>query len=90
MSRPCADGARADASDAEEEGIEGVRASIASYLARYSESVAKKEAVIIQACCRARRLRCSALLPAPDAPHARTCLRDQRGVAAYATVALCP
>jgi len=59
-----------------------VRASIASYLARYSESVAKKEAVIIQARCRAGCLRRSAMFPAPDAPHARVCLRDQRGAPA--------
>jgi hypothetical protein len=74
--------AQARASDAEEEGIEGVRASIVSYLARYSESVAKKEAGIIQARCRARCLRRSALFLAPDVQHARICLRDQRGVPA--------
>ena len=36
-------------SDAEEEGIESVRASIESYLAKFNEGVAKKEAAIIQA-----------------------------------------
>ncbi|KAK9841876.1 hypothetical protein WJX81_008574 [Elliptochloris bilobata] len=35
-------------SDAEEEGIESVRASIEGYLAKYNEGVAKKEAAIIQ------------------------------------------
>lgn len=36
-------------SEGEEEGIEGVRASIESYLAKFTQGVAKKEAAIIQA-----------------------------------------
>ena len=36
-------------SDVEEEGIESVRASIESYLAKFNEGVAKKEAAIVQA-----------------------------------------
>ncbi len=44
-----ADGPPDSRSDAEEEGIEGVRASIEAYLAKYAEGVAKKEAAIIQA-----------------------------------------
>lgn len=36
-------------SDAEEEGIEGVRASIESYLAKFNAGIAKKEAAIVQA-----------------------------------------
>ena len=45
----CADGAPDARSDAEEEGIESVRASIERYLAKYSEGVARKEAATIQA-----------------------------------------
>ena len=36
-------------SDVEEEGIDSVRASIESYLAKFNEGVAKKEAAIVQA-----------------------------------------
>ena len=46
-------------SDAEEEAIESVRASIETYLAKYSEGVARKEAAIIQA--RDARAECTSM-----------------------------